>query len=92
MSYVQTHFWPGGTEDEYRTTLAVVHPSGLPDGQLYHAAGAAEGGVLILVVWESKEHADRFISERLMPSLPIEGGLVGPPEERAGEVFNLETV
>jgi hypothetical protein len=34
MAYLLTHFWPGGTEDQYRTSLAQVHPAnGLPDGQ-----------------------------------------------------------
>jgi hypothetical protein len=29
--------------------------------------------------------ADRFIQQTLMPLMPIQGGLVGPPEQRAGE-------
>lgn len=33
MSYLQTHFWPGGTEEQYRAVLKAVHPeSGLPEG------------------------------------------------------------
>ena len=40
MAYLITHFWPGATEAQYRATVAVVHPpGGLPEGQLYHAAG-----------------------------------------------------
>ena len=40
MAYLMTHFWPGGTEEQYRTMISVVHPSdGLPKGQVYHAAG-----------------------------------------------------
>ena len=58
MAYLLTHFWPGATEDEYRTTVAVVHPpNGLPEGQTFHAAGPTEGGFLIAAVWESKEQA-----------------------------------
>jgi hypothetical protein len=34
MAYLLTHFWPGGTEDQYIATTAVVHPpGGLPEGQ-----------------------------------------------------------
>jgi hypothetical protein len=92
MAYLMTHFWPGGTEEQYRANLAVVHPEdGLPDGQLYHAAGPAEGGILIAVVWDSKESADRFVGEVLMPSMPVEGGFSGQPEERVAEVVNLQT-
>ena len=92
MAYLLTHFWPGGTEDQYRVTLAAIHPSdGLPDGQLSHAAGPTDGGYLIAVLWDSKESSDRFLSETLVPSMPIEGGFEGQPEERGAEVSNLES-
>lgn len=91
MAYLQTHFWPGGTEEQYRTSLAKVHPSsGLPEGQTYHAAGATDGGFLIAAVWDSKESADRFVSEKLMASMPIDGGFEGQPEERTAEIANME--
>lgn len=89
MSYLMTHFWPDGTEEQYRTTVAVVHPAdGLPAGQTHHVAGPTEGGFLISVVWDSKASADAFVSGTLIPSMPVEGGLVGPPEERAAEIVN----
>ena len=92
MAYLMTHFWPGATEEQYRATVAAVHPAGrLPDGQIHHAAGATEGGMLIAAVWDSKESADRFVGEVLMPSMPVEGGFSGQPEERAAEVSNLQT-
>ncbi len=92
MTYLMTHFWPGATEDQYRATVQAVHPpSGLPEGQLYHAAGPTEGGVLIVAVWDSKESADRFVSETLMPAMPVEGGVSGQPEERTAEAFNVQT-
>ena len=92
MAFLLTHFWPGGTEAQYRRMIAVVHPpDGLPEGQLHHAAGETEGGYLIAVVWDSKEHSETFVSEVLLPSLPVEGGFEGQPEERGAEVSNLET-
>jgi hypothetical protein len=92
VSYLMTHFWPGGTEEQYWANLAVVHPAGgLPHGQIYHAAGPTEGGMLIAAVWDSKESADRFLSEVLMASMPVEGGFTGQPEERVAEVSNLQT-
>jgi hypothetical protein len=92
MPYLLTHFWPGGTEDQYRATLAAVHPSdGLPAGQISHAAGPTDGGYLISVLWDSKESSDRFLSETLLPAMPVEGGFDGQPEERGAEVANLET-
>jgi hypothetical protein len=92
MAYLLTHFWPGGTDDQYRATIAVVHPAdGLPDGQLSHAAGPTDGGYLIAVLWDSKASADGFLNDTLMPSMPVDGGFEGQPEERGAEVSNLET-
>ena len=92
MAYLLSHFWPGATEDQYRATIAVVHPpGGLPEGQTYHAAGSTDGGFLIAAVWESKEHADRFVQDKLLPSMPVEGGFSGQPEERTAEIVNLLT-
>jgi hypothetical protein len=92
MAYLITHFWPGATEEQYRATLAAVHPpGGLPEGQIYHAAGTTEGGYLIAAVWESKDYSEKFLHEKLLASMPIEGGMSGRPEERTAEVTNLVT-
>ena len=90
MAYLLSHFWPGATEDQYMATIAVVHPpGGLPAGQIYHVAGATDGGILISAVWESKDDSDRFVSDTLLPSMPVEGGFSGQPEERTAEVINM---
>lgn len=92
MTYLLTHFWPGGTDAQYRAVLAVVHPQdGLPDGQIWHAAGPTEGGYLISALWDSKESSDRFVREVLLASMPVEGGYEGQPAERAAEVSNYVT-
>jgi hypothetical protein len=92
MAFLLTHFWPGATEDQYRTMIAEVHPAGgLPDGQIYHAAGPTDGGYLIAAVWDSKASSDRFVSEVLLASMPVAGGFEGAPEERVAEISNLQT-
>jgi hypothetical protein len=86
MSYLLTHFWPGGTEEQYQTTLAAVtEAAGGSIPEEFHAACVAEGGILIVATYESQAVCERFIQETLMPLMPIEGGLVGPPEQRGGE-------
>ena len=93
MTYLLTHFWPGATEEQYRTTIAAIHPDGgkrLPDGQLYHAAGETDGGVLIAAVWDSRDHADAFMRDTLLPSMPIAGGVSGHPQERTAETMNVQ--
>jgi hypothetical protein len=91
MAYLLTHFWPGGTEAEYRATLAAVtEAAGGRRPENFHAAGPTEGGFLIAAAYESKETCDRFVQGTLLPLLPIDGGLVGPPEERGAEIVNAE--
>ena len=88
MAYMITHFWPGGTEAQYRATIAAVHAAAGPQPEQFHAAGPTDGGFLIVATYESKEISDAFIQGTLMPLMPIEGGLVGPPEERAAEIVS----
>ena len=88
MAYLITHFWPGATMDQYDATVAVMHKP-WPNGQVYHAAGPADGGVLVAAVWESQEHFDRFLRDRVMPGMPVEGGLIGQPEQHTAEIASL---
>ena len=93
MSYLQTHFWPGGTEEQYRAVLKAVHPeSGLPEGQRSHTAGPAKGGYLISVVWDTREQSEAFMQNTLMPALPVPGGFAGRPDEHTADVTHHETV
>ena len=91
MAYVISHFYEGGTEAQYNAVLDAVHPSeGLPAGQLYHVAGPADGGWLIVAVWDSQASFDSFVNDTLMPTLQkgVDGGFAGPPQQRAAEVAN----
>jgi hypothetical protein len=93
MSLLITHFFEGGTADEYEAVLRAAHPGGaLPDGQLYHVAGPAEGGWLIAAVWDSEASFDKFVHDTLMPALQTTPGVfAGPPLQRSAEVTNLVT-
>jgi hypothetical protein len=88
MAYLLTHFWPGGTEEQYRATIAAVNAAVGPQPETFHAAGPTDGGFLIVATYESKAVSDEFIKSTLLPLLPIEGGLVGPPEERGAEIVS----
>ena len=94
MAYAVTHHFPGGTQDQYEAVRAVVHPShdSLPEGQSFHAAGAAPGGWTVFAVHDSQESWERFRDETLMPALEpgIDGGFETPPEETAYELHNLQ--
>jgi len=93
MAYGIIHFFPGGTQDQYEKSVAAVHPpSGLPEGQTFHAAGSSEGGWTIVAIHDSKEGWEKFRDETLMPRMQegIEGGFQTPPEETGFEVHSLQ--
>ena len=93
MAFGVIHHFPGGTQENYEASIAAVHPaSGLPDGQIFHAAGPSAGGWTIMAVHDSKESWEQFRDQILQPRMKqgIEGGLVGPPQETAFEVHNLQ--
>ena len=92
MTYGVVHHFEGGTEEQYRASIAAVHPAdgSLPAGQLYHAAGASEDGWDIIAVHDSKESWETFRDSILMPRMQagIEGGFTTPPQERVFEIVN----
>lgn len=92
MAYGIVHHFPGGTKEQYEASIAAVHPSRdtLPEGQIFHAAGASAGGWTIVAIHDSKESWEQFRDNILMPRLQqgIEGGFPTPPEEKAFEVYN----
>jgi selenophosphate synthase len=93
MPYLQVHFWPDGTEEQYGAMIEVLHPmTGLPEGQRSHTSGPADGGYLISVVWDSKEQSDAFMQNTLLPALPVEGGFAGGPEERVAEAAHHDSL
>src|SRR5947209_18768739 len=90
MAYGVVHRFAGGTEDQYRASIAAVHPSdgSLPDGQVLHVAGAADDGWIIVAVHVSQESWEQFRDRTLMPRMQegIEGGFQAPPQETAFDV------
>ncbi|MDX6631771.1 MAG: hypothetical protein QOH00_4017 [Gaiellales bacterium] len=92
MAYGIVHHFPGGSRDQYEASIAAVHPAGgLPEGQIFHAAGPSAGGWTIIAVHDSKESWERFRDGTLLPQLQqgIEGGFAGPPEETAIDLYKV---
>jgi hypothetical protein len=93
MAYGIVHHFPGGTKEQYEASVAAVHPSdgSLPDGQIFHAAGASPGGWTIVAVHDSKESWEQFRDGILMPRMQqgIEGGFATPPEETAIDLYKV---
>jgi hypothetical protein len=58
-----------------------------PDGLQARYVGMADGKPRIVVLWESKAHADRFLSEQLGPAL---AKLLGPEPGGTPEVLGID--
>lgn len=88
MPFLMTHFYPGGTAEQYAVVLAAVHPDGrLPEGQLMSAAGPSDGGWLIGAVWASRAAFETFVADRLMPALSgLQGGFTTAPVEHLADL------
>lgn len=93
MAYAITHFFADGTSAQYEAVISAVHPAagGLPDGQIFHAAGASEGGWTIVAVHESQESWEAFRDGILLPRFEqgIEGGFAAPPVETGFDTHTL---
>jgi len=88
IALVQT--WPsGGDTGNYDAITEVMGVrDNPPDGGLVHTAGfMADGSFRIFDVWETRDHMERFMQERLMPAVQqIAGPDAEPPET---EVYEL---
>jgi len=86
------HHFTGGTKENYAASIAAVHPAnGLPDGQIFHPAGASPGGWTIVAVHESKQSWEKFWDDVLMPRMQagIQGGFPTPPQQTEIDVSIL---
>ena len=56
-------------EDYDRTLEPLNFPDDWPDGLLAHAATEVDGRLRVMDVWESREHFDRFVEQRLRAAI-----------------------
>jgi hypothetical protein len=68
MTYVLITTSTAGTYESYEQVLAAL-PTTRPEGLIARYAGMSDRGLSITAVWESKEHADRFTAELLVPTI-----------------------
>jgi hypothetical protein len=58
-----------GLDDYDRICEALDFPSDWPDGLVAHAAAQVDGNLRVLDAWESREHFDRFVEDRLQEAM-----------------------
>jgi hypothetical protein len=77
-----------GTLDGYERVIERMQLNGrLPEGALFHAAGAHGGGVRVIDVWETSDGFQRFAQEQIAPHSAAEG--FSPPDMKRYEVTQL---
>ena len=72
--------------------VIALPPGWQPEGLQARYVADVGDGIRVVAVWESKEHADRFLEERLAPALATAfDEPQGRPEVLQGEVANSYT-
>jgi hypothetical protein len=91
MATVMLMRWRGVTEEQYQEARERVNWEGeVADGAMLHVACFDDEGIRVTDVWESPDHFNRFVEERLTP-VTTEIGIEGQPEVEFHEltaVFN----
>ena len=77
MKYASITVAPALTLEDYWAVDAQLGPD-RAEGLITEAAGCTEGGLHVITVWESKEHHERFVGERLVPAFEAAGVRPGP--------------
>ena len=81
MAIVMQMHWPEISLDEYDQARARVDWEGNhPEGAIFHVAWMADDGFHVVDVWESGDHFDRFVEDRLMPVVAGELGVTSQPD------------
>lgn len=78
--------FPENTLDDYdKVSKALNFPAEWPDGLVAHGSHEADGHLVVNDVWESRQHFDRFVEQRLQAAM---GQAIG---DRAREPEIVET-
>jgi hypothetical protein len=86
----------GVTEESYKQLTEAMfgnfpmREDQAPDGLLIHTAGASDQGWYVYDIWESREHFQRFVEEKLGPAMEAGGTEGGARPEP--QFFGIETL
>ena len=62
-----------------------------PEGLIVHTAGILDGGGFrVFDVWETREHFERFMRDRLGPAIEaVASAAAGPPQTEMYELYSI---
>ena len=85
MQWITVANPPFSSVDQFDKVMS--HVGSEPEGLQARYVGTTDGGVRVVSVWESKDHADRFIAERLGPAM---AKALGPEPVGRPEIVGIE--
>lgn len=71
-----------------RQMFGSSRPSASIDGLIVHTAGEGPNGFRVVDVWESREHFERFMEEKVMPAA-LE---MGAPQTGEPQIWELDNI
>jgi hypothetical protein len=94
MPWVQIQKAAQAKWEDYERVQAALDGGGKPDGLIYHAAGEqTDGRWQAVSIWESEEHYNRFVQDRIVPAvrqaLGDEMADAGPPPSESFETKHV---
>lgn len=85
MPTVMSMHWPEVTPEQYDAARKEVNWEGnTPEGAKFHVAWFGPDGFHVLDLWDSPQHFENFVSERLMPGVQ-KIGIKGEPKVTIAE-------
>lgn len=80
MTVVMSMYWAGVTPEQYEAARGGVRwEEEPPVGAVLHVAWFDPGGIRVMDLWNTQADFERFVAERLMPTVR-EIGITGEPE------------
>ena len=80
MAVVMRMSWPEVSPEQYDKVREIVGwEEAEAEGGLFHVAYFDDEGFKVTDVWESPEHFQSFVDNRLMPGVAQAGGVEGEP-------------
>ena len=93
MAYCISHFFPGGTKDQYEAAMIALNGElgVIPKGQIFHVAGPVPGGFHVFAVQQSKESWDAFMTDHFVPIMGngVPSSFTTPPDETTFEATHF---
>jgi hypothetical protein len=89
MATVMLMHWPEVTKEQYEEVRRTVKwEENPPDGAKFHTAWMAGDGFHVLDLWDSQQHFEKFLQNRLAAGVAA-AGVTGQPKVEFAETLSV---